>query len=401
MGLELGAAKKADTIGFASDARAPPNQRPAVPMPSTLIITNDFPPWVGGIESFVSDICDLMDYDVVVYTSGVPGAAASDRERPFPVIRDGPLLLPTPRVASRAASLLRATGATRVIFGAAAPLGLLGPVLRRAGARRIVGLTHGHETWWARLPAVRQLLRRIGDSCDHLTTISSYTERRIASALTPSARRRLLRLAPPVDTERFRPPQAAAQRSAARCIAVARLIPQKGLCTLLRAWRIVIDRAARSHLAPELTIVGDGPQRGLLERTVQELELSKSTWIIGALPRTGVIAQLQQAGVFALPVRTRWAGLNPEGLGLAALEAAACGLPVIVGHSGGAPETVREADTGFLIPSGDHRLLAERLSLLLENPSLAQQMGSRGRHYVSAHFSMDSARARLREALEL
>ena len=401
MGLELGAAKKADTIGFASDARAPPNQRPAVPMPSTLIITNDFPPWVGGIESFVSDICDLLDYDVVVYTSGVPGAAASDRERPFPVIRDGPLLLPTPRVATRAASLLRATGATRVIFGAAAPLGLLGPVLRRAGARRIVGLTHGHETWWARLPAVRQLLRRIGDSCDHLTTISSYTERRIASALTPSARRRLLRLAPPVDTERFRPPQAAAQRSAARCIAVARLIPQKGLCTLLRAWRIVIDRAARSHLAPELTIVGDGPQRGLLERTVQELELSKSTRIIGALPRTGVIAQLQQAGVFALPVRTRWAGLNPEGLGLAALEAAACGLPVIVGHSGGAPETVREADTGFLIPSGDHRLLAERLSLLLENPSLAQQMGSRGRHYVSAHFSMDSARARLREALEL
>jgi phosphatidyl-myo-inositol dimannoside synthase len=398
MGLGLGAAKRE---GFASDARALLNQRSAVAMPSTLIITNDFPPWVGGIESFVSDICDLLDYDVVVYTSGVPGAAASDRERPFPVIRDGPLLLPTPRVATRATSLLRATGATRVIFGAAAPLGLLGPVLRRAGARRIVGLTHGHETWWARLPAVRQLLRRIGDSCDHLTTISSYTERRIASALTPSARRRLLRLAPPVDTERFRPPQAAAQRSAARCIAVARLIPQKGLCTLLRAWRIVLDRAARSHLAPELTIVGDGPQRGLLERTVEELELSKSTRIIGALPRTGVIAQLQQAGVFALPVRTRWAGLNPEGLGLAALEAAACGLPVIVGHSGGAPETVREADTGFLVPSGDHRLLAERLSLLLENPSLAQQMGSRGRHYVSAHFSMDSARARLREALEL
>ena len=396
LGLGLGAAKKADTIEFARDARAPPKQRPAVAMPSTLIITNDFPPWVGGIESFVSDICDLLDYDVVVYTSGVPGAAASDRERPFPVIRDGPLLL-----ATRAASLLRATGATRVIFGAAAPLGLLGPVLRRAGARRIVGLTHGHETWWARLPAVRQLLRRIGDSCDHLTTISSYTERRIASALTPSARRRLLRLAPPVDTERFRPPQAAAQRSAARCIAVARLIPQKGLRTLLRAWRIVIDRAARSHLAPELTIVGDGPQRGLLERTVQELELSKNTRIIGALPRTDVIAQLQQAGVFALPVRTRWAGLNPEGLGLAALEAAACGLPVIVGHSGGTPETVREADTGFLVPSGDHRLLAERLSLLLENPSLAQQMGSRGRHYVSAHFSMDSARARLREALEL
>ena len=75
-----------------------------------------------------------------------------------------------------------------MIFGAAAPLGLLAPSLRRAGARRIVGLTHGHETWWARLPAARRLLRRIGDSCDHLTTISGYTERRIASALSPNAR---------------------------------------------------------------------------------------------------------------------------------------------------------------------------------------------------------------------
>ena len=233
------------------------NQRASVAMPPTLIITNDFPPWVGGIESFVSDVCELLDYDVVVYASGAAGAAASDRERPFPVIRDGPLLLPTPRVATRAADLLRAVGATRVIFGAAAPLGLLGPALRRAGARRIVGLTHGHEIWWAQLPAARQLLRRIGDSCDHLTTISGYTERRIARALSPSARRRLLRLAPPVDTERFRPPQAAALRNAARCIAVARLIPQKGLTTLLRAWRIVIDRAP-----PESRGAGADHRRG-------------------------------------------------------------------------------------------------------------------------------------------
>ena len=150
---------------------------------------------------------------------GQTGAAASDRDRPFPVIRDGPLLLPTPRIAARAADLLGEFGATRVIFGAAAPLGLLAPALRRAGARRIVGLTHGHETWWARLPAARQLLRRIGESCDHLTTISGYTERLIASALSPSARGRLLRLAPPVDTGRFRPPEAVAltQRRSLHC----------------------------------------------------------------------------------------------------------------------------------------------------------------------------------------
>jgi phosphatidyl-myo-inositol dimannoside synthase len=370
-------------------------------VPSTLIITNDFPPRIGGIESFVSDVCALLDHDVVVYASGTTDAAASDSDRPFPVIRNGPLLLPTPRNAARVVGLLGEFGATRAIFGAAAPLGLLAPSLRRAGARQILGLTHGHETWWARVPAVRRLLRRIGDSCDHLTTISGYTERRIAGALSPSARGRLLRLAPPVDTERFRPPEGAAARGAGRCIAVARLIRRKGLATLIRAWRIVIDRATQSGATRELVVVGDGPQRPRLERCIHELELSDCVRLMGALPRAEVIGQLQRADVFALPVRTLLAGLNPEGLGLAALEAAACGLPVIVGDSGGAPETVLDGDTGFVVPSHDHQLLAERLSLLLDNASLARDMGARGRRYVVSHFGTEVARATLREALNL
>jgi phosphatidylinositol alpha-1,6-mannosyltransferase len=95
------------------------------------------------------------------------------------------------------------------------------------------------------------------------------------------------------------------------------------------------------------------------------------------------------------------AGLNPEGLGLAALEAAACGLPVIVGDSGGAPETIRDGATGFVIPPRDHQQLAERLSWLLDNPQLAQRMGARGRRHVCEHFSAESARVRLREVLDL
>jgi phosphatidylinositol alpha-1,6-mannosyltransferase len=369
-------------------------------VPSTLIITNDFPPRIGGIESFVDGVCTLLDHDVAVYASGSADAAATDRDRPFPVIRDGPLLLPTPPVAARATALLHDFGASRVIFGSAAPLGLLAPLLRRAGAQQILGLTHGHETWWARLPGARRLLRRIGDSCDHLTTISSYTERRIASALSPTARERLLRLAPPVDMERFRPHRASPP-GAGRCIAVARLIPQKGLETLLRAWRIVLDRTTGSGARWQLVVVGQGPLRPRLERAIQDLQLSGCTQLLGALPRTAVISQLQQADVFALPVRTRLAGLNPEGLCLAALEAAACGLPVIVGDSGGAPETVRDGETGFTVPSDDHAMLAERLLLLLNNPSLAAQMGARSREYVAAHFSTDVARGKLCQALDL
>ena len=163
-------------------------------------------------------------------------------------------------------------------------------------------------------------------------------------------------------------PKQSPRASAGRCIAVARLIRRKGMATLLRAWRAVIDRAAPRGATRELVLVGDGPQRPRLERSIHELELSDHVRLMGALPRAAVIGQLQRADVFALPVRTLLAGLNPEGLGLAALEAAACGLPVIVGHSGGAPETVRDGDTGFVVPSHDHQLLAERLGLLLDNP---------------------------------
>lgn len=365
-------------------------------MATTLIVTNDFAPRIGGIESFVSDVCDLLDSDVVVYASGPPGSAVGDADRAYPVIRDGGLLLPTRRVADRAAGILRRFGATRVIFGAAAPLGLLAPSLRRAGARHLVGLTHGHEVWWAAVPGPRRLLRRIADSCDHLTTISEYTSRRIGEVLSTKARRRLIRLAPPVDTTQFAP--ATRENDHARCVAVGRFVPQKGFDTLLRAWRRVLDAAPYGS---ELVMIGDGPQRRRLDALITELGLSRSVRMAGALPRSEVIPVLQQADVFALPVRTRLAGLNPEGLGLAALEAAACGLPVIIGASGGAPETVRNGRTGFVVDPRDPVELADRIRTLLVDRELGRTMGAAGRTMVGEQFSTGQARATLRHALRL
>ena len=367
-------------------------------MASTLIITNDFPPRIGGIESFVSDICELLDFDVVVYASGPPSGAGSDEDRRYPVIRDRSLLLPTRRLADRTADVLRRCGATRVIFGAAAPLGLLAPRLRRAGAQRIIALTHGHETWWAALPGTRQLLRRIGDGCDHLTTISRYTSARVGRALSASARARLLRLPPPVDTTRFVPAQRNGHSS--RTIAVGRFIPQKGLSTLLQAWRLVIDGRAASG-AGELILVGDGPDRPRLTSMIRDLDLRGTVRMAGAMPRAEVITALQQADLFVLPVRTRLGGLNPEGLGLAALEAAACGLPVIIGDSGGAPETVRHGETGFVVDPRDPVDLAKKITTLLRDRELAVTMGAAGRSMVEEHFGRGRAVALLQRALEL
>ncbi len=328
-----------------------------------------------------------------------PGLPNPIVERNYPVVRAGSLLLPTPHTATRAAELLDRFGATRVIFGAAAPLGLLAPALRRAGAQRIVGLTHGHEAWWSTVPGARRLLRRIGDGCDHLTTISGYTERRIGRALSASGRERMLRLPPPVDVGRFRP--SALDHGRLRCVAVGRFVAQKGFPSLLQAWRLILDGRRADDPPLELILIGDGPQRARLESMIDRLRLRETVTLTGALARAAVISELQQATVFALPVRTRLAGLNPEGLGLAALEAAACGLPVIIGDSGGTAETVRNGETGYLLDSDDHQAWARRIAELLSDPGQARAMGRRGRAHVVERFGFDQARTTLQRALQL
>jgi len=384
---------------------------------TTLVVTNDFPPRIGGIESFVALSCRLLDDDVAVLTSTAPGSAYGDAAAGYPVERLPGPLLPSRVVGRAAVDLLRRSGADRVLFGAAAPLALLAPTLRAAGADRIVALTHGHETWWATLPGSRALLRRIGDEVDVLTTISDYVTERIASALSPAGRAKLVRLPPPVDLDVFRPEPSPTTSGAGtttdvdsgtkRVVGVGRLVRRKGFDTLLDAWGLLGQTSSSSSSSssttaarPELVLVGDGPERGSLERQVRRAGLRGVTFT-GALDPTGVLAQLRRADVFALPVRTRLAGLDPEGLGLAALEAGACGVPVVVGRSGGAPETVRQGRTGYVVDPDDPYELALRLADLLTDPEHARELGTAGRAFVGERYGADRARRVLRTALGL
>src|ERR1700722_572841 len=176
-------------------------------MAKILIVTNDFPPRAGGIQSFVHALAlRLPPGQVVVYAPAWAGAAEFDQRQPFPVLRPPTsLMLPVPSVRRRAVQALTDHGCDTVLFGAAAPLGLLAPALRAAGARRIVALTHGHEAGWAALPVARSLLRRIGDSVDVVTYLGEYFRVRLARALSPAAAARMARLAPGVDTAEFHP----------------------------------------------------------------------------------------------------------------------------------------------------------------------------------------------------
>ena len=324
-------------------------------MSRVLVVTNDFPTRIGGIETFVLALCRAMPADqVVVYTASMPGAEEYDATLPFPVYRDpSSMLLPTRAVARRAAEVMRRHGCDRVLFGASAPLGLLATSLRRAGAVRTVALTHGHEVWWARVPGSRQLLRRIGDTTDVMTYVSGWCHDHIAPALSPAARARMRRLSPGVDTDRFYPGSGGAEvrldlglaPDQPVVVCVGRLVRRKGQDTLLRAWPDVL----RSHPSAVLLLVGDGPSRHRLEQIADAVGVTGSVVFAGSVDAADVPAYMDAGDVFAMPCRSRLWGLEVEAWGIVFLEAQACGLPVVVGSSGGAGETVLPGSRGRVV----------------------------------------------------
>ncbi|MFE4248562.1 glycosyltransferase family 4 protein [Streptomyces sp. NPDC056910] len=380
-------------------------------MHKTLIVTNDFPPRPGGIQAFLHNMALRLDPEqLVVYAStwkrtreGVEATAAFDAEQPFTVVRDRTtMLLPTPRVTRRAVGLLKEHGCTSVWFGAAAPLGLMAPALRKAGARRLVATTHGHEAGWAQLPASRQLLRRIGESTDTITYLGEYTRSRIAAALTPAAAARMVQLPPGVDEKTFHPGSGGdlvrerlglTDRPVVVC--VSRLVPRKGQDTLILAMPRIL--AAVPDVV--LLVVGGGPYEKELRGLAAETGVTDSVRFTGAVPWSELPAHYGAGDVFAMPCRTRRGGLDVEGLGIVYLEASATGLPVVAGDSGGAPDAVLDGETGWVVRGGDAEDSANRIITLLGDGELRRRMGERGREWVEERWRWDLLAERLRGLL--
>jgi phosphatidylinositol alpha-1,6-mannosyltransferase len=375
-------------------------------MRRVLIVTNDFPPRRGGIQSFVHALAARLPEDAVcVYAPAWDGASGFDARQPFPVVRHRTsLMLPVPAVARRAARILADYDCDTVLFGAAAPLGLLAPALRRAGAQRIVALTHGHEAGWAALPVARSLLRRIGDEVDVMTYLGEYFRLRLAAALSPQAAARMVRLAPGVDTGAFRPGAGGAAirqrlgigRSRPVVVCVSRMVPRKGQDTLLRAWPRVRAEVGGD---PLLLLVGDGPYRAELGRLADRLRLDSSVLFAGPVPSKELPAYYDAGNVFAMPCRTRRGGLDVEGLGIVYLEASATGLPVVGGDSGGAPDAILEGETGYVVPGRGEEALAGRLIELLGDRAGAAAMGARGEAWVDSEWRWELVADRLSQIL--
>jgi phosphatidyl-myo-inositol dimannoside synthase len=365
-------------------------------MGRTLVITNDFPPRPGGIQTFGYEIVRRFEPDsVTVLTSDWEGAAEFDAAQNFKVIRaNTKTLLPSKSTLAMAREIVVAENITRVLFGAAAPLGLLASPLRKLGVKNIVGMTQGHETGWAMTPGTRQALRKIGNDTDYLTYISEYTHQKIAKALSPAAASRMRRIVPGVDVTEFSPANSSfgnqlraelgwTDRPVIVC--VSRLMARKGQDELIRALPEVHETSPMASLI----IVGEGPYRKDLEGLVKKLGLEEFVHLTGKVSQ-GDLSKWYAAGdIFAMPCRTRMGGWDVEGLGIVFLEGSATGLPVIAGDSGGAIDAVLDGKTGYLVNGTNTSEIAQRISHLISNPDVAKRMGEAGRDWVSQEWTWD------------
>ena len=369
-----------------------------------LVVTNDFPPRAGGIQSFVHALVSRLDHPVV-YAPTWEGAAAFDAAQNFEVVRHPTsLMVPTPSVGRRAAALLKDRGCDAVWFGAAAPLGLLAPTMRAAGARRIVATTHGHEAGWSQLPVARGLLRRIGNQVDVLTYLGAYTRGRLERAISASAHDRLAQLAPGVDATHFKPDaggdvvrQALGLTDRRVIVCVSRLVARKGQDVLLHAMPSIL----RDVPDAALLIVGSGPAGKRLEALTDRLGLRAAVRFTGSVPSADLPAHYDAGDVFAMPCRTRRAGLDVEGLGIVYLEASASGLPVVAGRSGGAPDAVLDGETGEVVDGADVGAVAAAIVGLLRDPDRAKAMGAAGRAWVQRDWTWEAAAQRLSAMLRV
>ncbi|HUR75772.1 MAG TPA: glycosyltransferase family 4 protein [Sporichthya sp.] len=374
-------------------------------MPRILVVTNDYPPRAGGIQSFVEALVRRLPPDeVVVYAPAWPGAPAYDAAEPYAVERHPrSLMLPEPTVARRARELARRYACDRVLFGAAAPLGLLAPGLREAGVRRSIGITHGHESAWALLPGARTALRRIGAGLDVVTYLGEYTRRLIGSALAPADRGKLARLHPAVDAGVFHPGAGRAERRAALglgdrpvVVCVSRLVKRKGQDVLIRA----LPEIRRRVPAALLLVVGSGPDAGRLRRLAATTGVEGDVVFAGGVPWGELPSWYAAGDVFAMPCRTRRRGLDVEGLGMVYLEASASGLAVVAGNSGGAPDAVLAGRTGHVVDGRSPAAVAERIAVLLSDPAAAAAMGAAGRAWAVEEWNWDLQTRRLLELFD-
>ena len=373
-----------------------------------LLVTNDFPPKVGGIQNYLWELWRRLDPAsfVVLTASSDPGAPEFDAAQAEVGVRiervDEPILyFPTPRTLRQVRRCVAEHGIDLVLLDPALPLGLLGP---RLGTPYGV-ILHGAEVSVpGRVPGARAALAHVLRGASVVISAGRYpaAEARRASGELAAP---MVEIPPGVDADRIKPMfesvrQAARVRfglpsSGPLVVSLSRLVPRKGMDVLIEA----ADRLVPSYPDLVLAIGGEGRELPRLRRQAGASLASVS--MLGRLSDQDRAVLLGSADLFVMACRNRWLGLEQEGFGIVFLEAAAAGVPQVAGESGGAAEAVIHGETGLVVARPDDPgCVAQALRELLSDPALAKRMGAAGRARVVASFGYDALASRLADTLE-
>ena len=366
-------------------------------IPRTLLVTNDFPPRVGGIQRTLHALVRELPSDrITVLAPSWEGIDSFDAGEPYRIVRaPRRFLWPTPATRRLLSELVHGSGIQVVLFGDAAPLAAMGPGLARRGIPYLVA-AHGFDYWLSLLPGAHASLVHMTARAARVPVMCSAFIARVVRTAVPEDVPVSV-MYPGADVEAFRPGlptdrvlerHGLAGRPVVAC--VSRLVARKGQDVLIRAMPLVRRRVPDAALL----VVGDGPYRPTLER-MAALAPSGSVVFAGQVSEAELPTYYAAGDVFAMPCRTRLGGLEVEGWGNVFIEAAACGRPVVVGDSGGARESVVDGGTGILVEGRNVEQVADAVSMLLEDPALAERMGKAGRERVERFYTWPRAAAQL------
>jgi phosphatidylinositol alpha-1,6-mannosyltransferase len=294
-------------------------------------------------------------------------------------------------VISACQKLIKSRKLTKVAFGAAAPLGVMARAMRSAGAAKIVALTHGHEVWWAKVPPFSLAIRFMSRNIDAITYLGDYTRGEISKAFSKTEVSKLVQIAPGIDVDHFVPTDSSKLRAElgladkSVIISVGRLVHRKGQDKLIAALPAIKVAVPNVHLV----LVGVGPHQDHLEKLALKLNVSDCVTFIGRINYAELPTYICLGDIFAMPSRSRFFGLEVEGLGIVYLEASACGLPVVGGKSGGAPDAVLIGETGLVVDGTKPAEIAGACIELLNNPELCVLMGAAGRAWIIENWRWD------------
>lgn len=358
-----------------------------------LLVTNDFPPKVGGIQSQLWELWRRLPADsFTVLTTPYHGDRKWDATQPYDIIRTKQWwLLPTNTLVKQINAIVRTTGAELVVLDPVVPLGLVGPRLDVP----YIAMAHGAEyVIPGRLWPTRPFVKRVTRNAVGMIASGAYVEQSVRKRLPKRSDMPVISIPPGVDTDRFHPLSDAERETVRRkfgvakdaqlVVGVSRLVPRKGFDRLIRA----AAQMKVTHPNLHVLIAGKGREKKRLNALIRELDAP--VVMLGRLEDAQLPGLYGAADVFCMPCHDRWMGLESEGFGIVFGEASAAGTAAIAGASGGSGEAVEHGKTGLVVP-GQVTVdgVADALASILDYPEKRADMGIQGRQRAIERFSYD------------